>query len=183
MAREHRADHRPFHPGRRLTPFPIAVVDEGPWPGRLAFAPAPVGADAAEAIAQWGAATVLGLTTPTEAERLGWGDFATTLAAAGLRWENAPIEDFAVPDAAFESAWPAIRDRMVSSLDAGASLLVHCRGGRGRSGLVTATLLVAGGLAVEEAIALVRQVRPGAIETDAQEAWVRAQAGSPRATP
>ncbi|MEQ9333458.1 dual specificity protein phosphatase family protein [Thalassobaculum sp.] len=180
MAREHRADHRPVHPGRRLSSYPIAAVAEGPWPARLGLGPIPAGGEDPAAIAAWGTSTVLGLTTAQEAERHGWSDLADRLAAVGITWLNAPIEDFMVPDAAFERAWPALRDRLIAVLDGGGRILVHCRGGRGRSGTVVAALLVAGGLPADEAVRAVRKARPGAIETPDQEAWIRQLTAGPQ---
>ena len=51
--------------------------------------------------------------------------------------------------------------------------MVHCRGGRGRSGLVAARLLVELGIGNEAAIKAVRAAQPLAIETPPQEAHVR----------
>lgn len=55
----------------------------------------------------------------------------------------------------------------------GERLLVHCKGGLGRTGVVAAMLLVGRGVDVEEAIGAVRAARPGAIENEAQENYVR----------
>lgn len=173
MARDHRADHRPLHPGRFLSTYPLAAVDDGPWPGRLALGPAPVGEHDPTAIAAWGARIALGLIPPDELARIGRPDLAAQLAAAGVRWASAPIEDFAAPDAQFERAWPTIRDELIGRLADGERVLVHCRAGRGRSGTVVAALLIAGGLPAEAAIRAVRRARPGAIETPEQEAWLR----------
>ena len=48
---------------------------------------------------------------------------------------------------------------------------MHCKGGLGRAGTVGARLLLAADpqVTAEEAIAKVREVRPGAIENQAQE--------------
>lgn len=51
-------------------------------------------------------------------------------------------------------------------------MLVHCRGGLGRAGTIAARLLVELGMQPTEAIAGVRAVRPGAIETSDQEKFV-----------
>ncbi|EDP66150.1 ADP-ribosylation/Crystallin J1 [alpha proteobacterium BAL199] len=173
MAREHRAGHRPLHPGRLLNSYPIAAIKDGPWPGRLALGPAPLGSDDPSAIAAWGADKVLGLTKPEESAGLGVPDLAGHLASAGLAWRNAPIEDFAAPDDRFNEAWPALRDCLIGRLNGGEKVLVHCRAGRGRSGTIVAALLIAGGLAPDDAIGAVRSARPGAIETTDQEAWLR----------
>ena len=76
-----------------------------------------------------------------------------------------PIPAERTPGPDFEAEWPAASDRLRSRLDAGENILVHCCGGLGRSGMVAARLLAESGVDAEEAIARVRAVRPGAIET------------------
>jgi len=51
---------------------------------------------------------------------------------------------------------------------------VHCKGGLGRAGMVAALLLIETGDPPGAAIRKVRAVRPGAIETPAQERYVLA---------
>ena len=63
---------------------------------------------------------------------------------------------------------PALRARLA----AGERVLVHCKGGLGRTGLVAARLLVEFGVAPADAVARVRAARPGAIETERQLAYV-----------
>ena len=86
---------------------------------------------------------------------------------------HAPIPDFAPPD-------PETRDRAVAFLaehvGAGRPVLVHCGAGYGRTGTILACYLVFSGMDADAAIALVRERRPGSIETPAQEDAVRAYA-------
>jgi protein-tyrosine phosphatase len=74
----------------------------------------------------------------------------------------------------------ATMDDILAAIDSGrgkGDVAVACMGGVGRSGTVAACALVAAGAAADEAIALVRRVRhPEAVETPAQEAFVRAYA-------
>ena len=59
-------------------------------------------------------------------------------------------------------------------LQAGESVMVHCVGGRGRAGLVTASYLKSTGIDPEAAIKEVRRVRgPRALESAVQEEFVR----------
>ena len=56
------------------------------------------------------------------------------------------------------------------SMEEGGSILVHCRSGRGRTGMFLAAFLVKyQGLGADEAIRTVRSRRPGSIETGDQE--------------
>ena len=58
------------------------------------------------------------------------------------------------------------------------AIAVHCGAGIGRTGTFLAAYLVWRGMKPEEAIALVREKRPGSIETEEQETVVRVFADS-----
>jgi ADP-ribosylglycohydrolase/rhodanese-related sulfurtransferase len=92
--------------------------------------------------------------------------------ALGMEWFHLPIVDANVPDAAFETAWRYAGARLREHLGRDRNIVVHCRGGLGRSGTIAARLLVELGVSAREAIRSVRAARPGAIETSAQERYV-----------
>jgi protein-tyrosine phosphatase len=60
-----------------------------------------------------------------------------------------------------------------AELSSGGLIVVHCRGGLGRTGTVAARLLMERGVMVEGAIRRVRAARLGAIETTEQEDYLR----------
>jgi atypical dual specificity phosphatase len=95
------------------------------------------------------------------------------LAAHGLREVHVSVRDFTAPTPA---QLDAALDAVDAALAAGARVAVHCGGGLGRTGTVLACHLVRHGLGAEEAVARVRAVRPGAVETRAQLAAVHAYA-------
>jgi len=89
----------------------------------------------------------------------------------GLEFVQFPIRDVSVPDSI-----NGLRDLVVRILGAaaiGKTVVIHCRGGLGRSGLVAACCLAALGIDDEQAVAIVRATRNGTIETSAQEQTVR----------
>lgn len=84
-----------------------------------------------------------------------------------LRW---PFPDGGVP-ASVEAASELVA-AVLDAAAAGKNVVIHCRGGLGRTGLVAACCLVARGRSARDAIDDVRGTRPGAVETRMQEAFV-----------
>ena len=144
-------------------------------PGTIGITSAPGHAEL-DAIASWGAAAVVTLVEQHELEALGITWLGAEVRRRRMAWHHWPVQDYAIPDAAFEAAWPNRSAALRHALSAGGRVLIHCRGGLGRSGIIAARLLVEHGMPPETAIPAVRAARPGAIETPAQEAWVRAGA-------
>ena len=95
------------------------------------------------------------------------------LAQHGLREIHLPVPDFTAPS-------PDQLDRGVAAiataLEAGHRVTVHCGGCLGRTGTLLACHLVDRGLDPDDAIARVRALRPGSIETRDQVAAVAAYA-------
>lgn len=86
-----------------------------------------------------------------------------------------PIPDYGIPDACFEASWQCAGHEVRGLLRSGKRVLLHCKGGLGRTGMIAARLLIELGVPVEQAIRAVRRARPGAIDAGAQEAYVRHQ--------
>lgn len=101
----------------------------------------------------------------------------TRAAALGLEWHHLPITDVQPPDHRFEALWQDHGPRLLNHLRQGRRVAVHCRGGLGRAGTVSARLLVELGTDPEAAIRQVRLARPGAIETRQQADYVRTLTG------
>ncbi len=126
------------------------------------------------AIRAWGAGAVVCLMESFELKLLDVEALSETVESEGMRWFHLPIRDVSVPSVAFENLWTVKGPELRAIVSKGGRVLVHCRGGLGRSGMVAARLLVEFGMKPDAAIALVRKHRPGAIETAAQEDYVRA---------
>ncbi len=129
-----------------------------------------------KAIRDWGGDAVVTLVTERELADLRVADLGSEVVAVGMQWLHLPIVDVSIPTAEWDSRWVAIRAGIHAALSGGGKVLVHCKGGLGRAGTVAARILVERGVSPAEAINAVRQVRPGALETREQEAYVHALA-------
>jgi atypical dual specificity phosphatase len=127
-----------------------------PRPGALR----PIDEDVAF-LAASGIALLVSLTeTPTD---------RTALAAHGIELLHIPVLDFTAP------TQDQLREYAVtvrSWLADGQAVAVHCGAGKGRTGTFLAAYFVTEGMTADAAIRHVRALRPGSIETAAQEAAV-----------
>src|SRR5262245_43100798 len=160
-------------------PLDIATVASGPEFGRIGitFCPGkydPFGGSGAwdrdlaadlDVICDWGAAAVVTLLEPKELKVLRVEDLGEQVLRRDMLWFHLPIVDVSIPDVQFERSWDIFGKELRDTLRDGHDILIHCRGGLGRAGTISARLLVELGWQPAEAIAKVREVRPGAIET------------------
>jgi len=152
-------------------------------PGRLGMTLCPgrkdrgrdVTADLA-AIRATGADVLVTLATREELAWAGVPDLELQARSAGFETIVLPIRDQEAPTgAAMHELTVSIREK----LDAGRTVVVHCMGGLGRSGLVAACVLVDRGRSPSEALMIVREARgPRAVESITQERALVAHAKS-----
>ncbi len=124
------------------------------------------------AIRSWGASLVITLIEDHEFAMLGVADLGERVSGLDMEWLHLPIRDVDVPDARFEAGWQRMGPSIHRRLERGERILIHCRGGLGRTGLVAGLILVERGVVPRDAILRVRAARPHAIETRAQERYV-----------
>ncbi|MCC6900880.1 MAG: ADP-ribosylglycohydrolase family protein [Polyangiaceae bacterium] len=122
-----------------------------------------------------GVDVLVSLMEPDERQSLGMQPLPERARHFGLEFHELPVVDGSVP--ASRSDFEALVRSIVEAAAAGRNVVVHCRGGLGRSGMTVAAVLRARGLEAERAIAEVRHVRPGAVETDEQARFVHASPG------
>jgi protein-tyrosine phosphatase len=156
-----------------------------PYPGRLAVAPRPRGGDWLEdEMVGWraaGAGLVVSLLTPGEAAEFELGDEAAAANASGMRFIGFPVPDRDVP--ASRERFRELVSEVAGELAAGRGVVIHCRQGIGRAGLLAAGVLIATGFGPAEAVSRVSAARGRPVpETPAQRRWLDEFAGELLAT-
>ena len=119
-------------------------------------------------IETWRPALVVTLVESHEFAALGVPGLPRAMRGAAFEWQHFPVPDLHAPDSRDAAGWAALCRRLSAELAAGARILLHCAGGKGRTGTVAARLLIGLGSAPAEAITQIRRARRGAIESRAQ---------------
>jgi len=133
--------------------------DEGNWliPDRLLACAYPWGQDGLSHLALRGVSVIVNLHErahePARLERL------------GLTQIHLPVPDFAAPTPDQLAAGVLA---ITHAVEDGECVAVHCAAGLGRTGTLLASFLVAHGMEPDAAIDLIREVRPGSVETATQ---------------
>lgn len=129
-----------------------------------------------------GVDAVLSLLTPEEEKALALEDEGRAAGTHGMQFISLPILDRQVPRS--EAAMAPVLAGVDSLLESGKNVLVHCRQGIGRAGLVAACLLVAKGYDPRDAVGRVSQARGIPVpETAEQRQWIDRYAAILSGTP
>lgn len=110
-----------------------------------------------------GADAVITLMPDAEMASNAVSNLADLCSRIGLQWFHLPIEDEHAPEEEFAVAWSALRPAVHQLLDTDKRVVIHCKGGSGRTGLMAAQILVERGWSVDEATAVVKGMRPNAL--------------------
>ena len=148
---------------------------EGPWAGRLAVSPRPRGGDwLRDEIINWqksGVDVVVSLLAGEEIQDLALENEAFECKEADIQFISFPIVDRSVPVS--EGRAVNLIERLDAELQTGRTVVVHCRQGVGRSGLIAASLLAARGAHPASAMKQISAVRGAVVpETREQENWI-----------
>lgn len=125
-----------------------------------------------ERIREWGASTVVSLIETHEFRELQVENLHSEVTKHGMSWIHLPIRDMHAPGEDFKPYWQKLGKQVVGELAQGNKVFVHCKGGLGRAGTITACLLIESGMAHFDAIEYVRTARRKTIETLSQELYV-----------
>ncbi len=105
-----------------------------------------------------------------ELKHLGIPTLLAEANARGIATEQLPIPDEGLPESM--EVFATLVNQVVEAVKAGETVLIHCKGGRGRTGLLAAAALVQLGETPETAIAAVREIRSGALSVALKRDYV-----------
>lgn len=149
--------------------------------GRLGIMSRPRGGDWLEdevaGLRAAGVQVVVSLLTGEEVVELGLEQEEALCGGAGLTFRRMPIPDRDVPP--LDPTTARFVEDLRDALLAGATVVIHCRMGIGRSSLIAASTLVLLGVHPDEAFARLSAARGLAVpDTEEQRRWVTAFARS-----
>lgn len=124
-----------------------------------------------QCICNWGASIVVNLLEMQEIIMLGTAALPARILSRNMAFLHLPMANNMLPDESFEENWRNNRSRLLEALRDGGRILIHCKEGVGRSGIVAARLLIESGVAADSAISAVRKARPGSFMLYAQEKY------------
>lgn len=125
-------------------------------------------------LADWrsvGVDAVLSLLTPAEERDLDIENESREVEARGMQFLSFPIADRQAPEAQTEVA--VLLERLDADLFAGKNVVVHCRQGVGRTGLIAACLLISKGWKPETTLSHLAAARGIPVpKTLKQRCWI-----------
>ena len=119
--------------------------------------------DALQSLHEGGADAVVTLLSDEELAALSVPSLGAEAAKQGLAWFQLPIEDDEEPYDPFNKAWDNSKTGLLRLFNAGKTIAIHCRGGSGRTGLMTAILLLESGEQWTDIQARIQSIRPKAL--------------------
>lgn len=148
---------------------------DGPWPGQLAIASRPRGGEwLADEMSGWcraGISHIVSLLTSEEERDLNLKNEVREAESQGMTFTSFPIVDRRIPTS--EASVRSLVERLTLELLTGEKVVIHCRQGVGRSGLLAASILIGRGFSPGAATDQLSHIRGVAVpETVEQREWL-----------
>ena len=114
---------------------------------------------------------IVSLLCDSELGELGLEDEAAACSRHHIEFISLPVPDLGVP--ADTGQFIDAVHRLAASIRDGTRIAVHCRQSVGRSGLLTASIAIACGIPLQDALATITKARGVSVpETPAQKDWL-----------
>ena len=148
--------------------------------GHLSVMAKPVGgewlADEIKGLNQLGVTHVVSLLEESELYELDLGQESTLCLENSILFTSFPIPDRGLPS---ESLAAALVTKLHHSISDGEHVVIHCRAGIGRTGIIASAILVKEGFSANDALAKVSEARGVAVpDTEEQTQWVHSIAAT-----
>ncbi len=151
-------------------PFDILALDNG---ARLIFTPCPGTkevsvADSLKSFKEAGAQAVITMMTMAELIEHQADSLPSLCADLGMGWYHLPVEDGCAPETPFAEAFAIQKAVLLDLVETGATIVIHCHGGSGRTGLMAAILMLELGYAPAQVKAQIQDLRPKSLTSPVQ---------------
>eukprot|EP01114_Cavostelium_apophysatum_P023788 TRINITY_DN9073_c0_g1_i2.p1 TRINITY_DN9073_c0_g1~~TRINITY_DN9073_c0_g1_i2.p1 ORF type:complete len:138 (+),score=1.43 TRINITY_DN9073_c0_g1_i2:247-660(+) len=117
---------------------------------------------------------LISLVRSSELRSMGIPEMHETLQANSIEVIHCPIKDKWIPSSM--KVLVSVVNQICDRLREDKKIVVHCNGGKGRTGLVVAATLVRLGMEPNQAIAMIRHARPGMLRNPMQILYLKAYA-------
>ena len=152
-----------------MTPITYGVETIGT--GQLSVMAMPASGEEIAGLRQLGIDHVVSLLEVVEQIDVGLADEESLCVKNGMRYTSFPITDRDVPQKADAIALAADLNRYISN---GEHVVIHCRAGIGRTGMIASAVLMQAGYSSGEAIHMVSWARGALIpDTAEQNNWIK----------
>lgn len=151
-------------------PFDILSLDNG---AKFIFTPCPGTKDisVAESLQTFkgvGAQAVITMMTMPELIENKAEQIPTLCADLEMDWYQLPVEDSCAPEEPFAQAFARHKSTLLDLIKSGATIVIHCHGGSGRTGLMAAILMLESGYDAQEIKTKIQQLRPKSLKSPVQ---------------
>jgi len=117
--------------------------------------------------------TIVTLNEDHELAQLHIPDLRSKITELNMESLQFQITDMSTPTSEDGNKFVSLVLQVVTRLKAGKRVAVHCKAGKGRTGLFVACCLVSMGMMPRNAVEIVRRARAGTIQTWSQEKYVK----------
>ncbi|MDU1953271.1 MULTISPECIES: tyrosine-protein phosphatase [Enterobacteriaceae] len=153
-----------------IHPFDILTLDNG---AKLIFTPCPGTkgvsiVDSLKSLKEAGAQTVITMMTMAEMTEKQVDTLPSLCAEHRMDWYHLPVEDSCAPEEPFAQAFAQQKDILLGLVESGATMVIHCHGGSGRTGMMAAILMLELGYAPAQVKSQIQLIRPKSLTSPVQ---------------
>ncbi|KEY57876.1 hypothetical protein SRDD_33560 [Serratia sp. DD3] len=153
-----------------IHPFDILILDNG---AQLIFTPCPGTKgvsiiDSLKSLKEAGARAVITMMTMVELTEKQADTLPSLCAELRMDWYHFPVEDSCAPGEPFAQAFAQQKAILLGLVESGATIVIHCHGGSGRTGMMAAILMLELGYAPVQVKTQIQLIRPKSLTSPVQ---------------